>query len=107
MTGKLYVDWISAGTQLLSQNVGAFVLSDGTFTEVYPIESKQKMPENVSLNYSFNDVGIPEKFKRDRAPELCMRNSEFLKSVKQKVINLTYTEPDFKNQIAPIDVDIR
>ena len=60
----------------------------------------------MSLNDLCNDVGIPEKLKSDRAPEFCGRNSELLKHDKRKEIDLTYAEPDRKNQIAPIGVDI-
>ena len=48
-----------------------------------------------------------KKINSDRAPEFCRRNYEFLKYAKLKGIDLTYTEPERKNQIAPIDVDIR
>ena len=59
------------------------------------------------LNDFCNDVGIPENLKSDRGPEFCRRKSEFVKYAKQKGIYLTYVEPERKNQIAPIDVDIR
>ena len=61
----------------------------------------------MSLNYFCNDVGIPEKLKSDRDPEFCGKNSEFLESAKRKGIDLTYAEPERKNQIVPIDVEIR
>ena len=107
LAGKWYVDWISAGTKFLAQNAGAFIFSDGTFTKFYSFESKQQMPGNMSLNYFYNNIVIPEKLKSDRAPEFCGRNSEFLKYAKRKGIDLTYAEPKHKNRIAPIDVDIR
>ena len=107
LAGKWYVDWISAGTKLLAQNAGDFVFSNGTFTKVYRNDSKQQIPANKSLNDFFNNVGIPEKIRSDRAPEFCGWNSEFLKYAKRKVIDLTYTEPERKNRIAPIDVEIR
>ena len=59
LTGKWYVDWILVGTKYLAQNAEAFLFSDGTFTKVYPSESKQKMPKNMSLNDFCNYVGIP------------------------------------------------
>ena len=43
----------------------------------------------MSLNDFFNDVGIPEKLKSDRPPYLCGWNYEFLKSAKQKGIDMT------------------
>ena len=46
-----------------------------------------------------SDVGIPEKLKSDRAPEFCGRDSEFLRNARSKGIDLTYSEPERKNQI--------
>ena len=75
--------------------------------EVYPSESNQQVPANMSLNDFCNDVGITNNIKSDRAPEFCGRNSELILSDKQKIIDLTYAEPERRNQIAPVDVEIR
>ena len=40
---------------------GYFVLSNRTFTKVYPNESKQQMPEDMSLNDFCNNIEITEK----------------------------------------------
>ena len=94
LSGNWYVDWISAGTKFLAQKTGSFVFSDGTFAEVYPSESKQQMPANMSLNDFCNNVGIPEKLNSDRAPEFCGRNYALIKSAKRKEIDWTYAEPE-------------
>ena len=83
------------------------MFSDETFTKVYLSEYKQQMPANMSLNDFCNDVGITENLKSDRTPEFSGKNSEFLKYFKQKGIELSYAEPERKNQISPIDVEIR
>ena len=83
------------------------MLSDVTFTKVYPSESRQQMRANLSLDNFCNGVGIPLKIKNDRDQEFCRRNSEFLKYAKQKRVYLTSTEPERKNKIVPIGVDIR
>ena len=72
------------------------MFSDETFTKVYRSESKRQMPANMSYNDFSNDAGIPEKLKSDRPPEFCEQNSENLKYAKQKIIDLTYTEPEHK-----------
>ena len=89
LAGKLYVDWILARTKCLAHNAVDFVFSDGIFTEVYPSESKQKMPANMYLNDYCNVVSITEKLKSDKDPEFCGRNSESLKYAKRKGIDLT------------------
>ena len=77
------------------------------FTEVYPSENNKQVPANMSLNDFCNDVGEPHKLKSDRAPEFCGRSTQFLANAKKRGIDLTYAEPERKNQISPIDVEIR
>ena len=84
-----------------------FFFSDGNFTEVYSSDTKQQVPLNMDLNDFCNGVVIPEKLKSDRAPECFGRKSEFLEYAKQKGIYLTYAEPDRRNKMDPIDVEIR
>ena len=107
LSGKWYVDYIPAGTKSLAQNVGDLVISDGTFTEVYPSDSKQQVHTNMPLGDFCNGVRITEKLKSDRDPEFCRRNSEFLKYSKLKGVYLTYSKTERNNQILPIDVEIR
>ena len=107
LAGQFYVDWLSAGTKSLRQNVGAFVYSNGLFTECYPAESNRQEPATTSLREFCEDVGVPERLKSDRAPEFCGRNTDFHKVARRKGINLTYAEPGSKNQISPIDIEIR
>ena len=62
---------------------------------------------SVTLDEFCQDVGIPEKLKSDRAPELCGHTSEFLKNAQKRGIDLTYAEPERKNQIWKVDIEIR
>lgn len=107
LAGQFYVDWLSAGTKSLRQNTGAFIYSNGLFTESYPAESNVQANATASLREFCEDVGVPEKLKSDRAPEFCGRNTDFHKVAKRKGIDLRYAEPGSKNQISPIDVEMR
>jgi hypothetical protein len=107
LAGQFYVDWLSAGTKSLRQNVGAFVYSNGLFTECYSAESNKQEQATTSLREFCGDVGVPERLKSNRAPEFCGRNTNFHKVAHRKGINLTYAEPESKNQISPVDVEIR
>ena len=53
------------------------------------------------------DVGTPKNLKSDRAKELVGRNTEFNKYERKRHINLTYAEPYRKNQIWPVDLEMR
>ena len=90
---------MTAKTKSIQQNKGAFVYTNGVFTKTYPLETNQQIPANTSLNEFCQDVGILEKLASDQAPDFCGRNSAFLKNAKGKGIDLTYAEPDRKNQI--------
>ena len=107
LKGKWYVDWMPSKTRSITQCTGSFVYTNGEFTQVYPKESNTAEYANMSLNEFCADVGIPEKLKSDRAPELCGRQSAFLHNAKKKGIDLTYAEPERKNQIHKVDLEIR
>lgn len=105
--GKWSVDWMTAATKSITQCTGAFVYTNGHFTEVYPKENHTSIAASTTLNDLCNDVGTPEKLKSDRAPEFCGRDSAFLKNANKRGIDLTYTEPERKNQIWKVDHEIR
>ena len=81
---KWYVEWRLAGTKSLDQNAGASVFSDGTFTELYPSESKQQVPGNMSVNDFCNDVGIPEKLTVIRPQSSASGTMKFLNMLNEK-----------------------
>ena len=105
--GQWYIDWMSAGTLSLNQNKGAFMITDGLLTSVFPSRDNKSTQANTSLNEFCQSVGVPGKMKSDRAPEFCGPNTVFLDTAKKKGIDLTYSEPERKNQIAPIDIEMR
>ena len=43
----------------------------------------------------------------DRAPELVGKGTDFYRLARKRHIDLTYAEPERKNQISPVDVEIR
>ena len=87
-----------ARTKSITQSTGAFVYTNGAFTEVYPHESHGQVPANATLNNFCNDIGTPEKLKSGRAYELCGQNSVFLKNAKDKCIDMSYAELERKNR---------
>ena len=107
LKGKWSLDWMPSGTKSITQCTGAWVYTNGHFTEVYPREDRTSTTASATLDEFCQDVGIPEQLKSDRAPELCGRTSEFLKNAKKKGIDLTYAEPERKNQIWKVDIEIR
>ena len=65
-----------AKTKSLTQCTGAFVYSNGTFTEVYLSKTHNMADTAQTLREFSTSVGVPVKLKSDRDPELCRRKSE-------------------------------
>ena len=107
LRGKWYVDWMPAKRKSITQATGAWIYTNGFFSEVYPSESKKSTNASQSLNDFCQDVGIPEHIKSDRAPELCGRTSAFLSLAKRKHIECTYAEPEQSKQMWQINIEIR
>ena len=57
------------------------------------------MQASETLQEFYEDVGIPDNFNSDGAPELCGQESSYLNISKGKWINLTYAEPECSNEI--------
>ena len=74
---------------------------------MYPKEDNKSVSASATLNDFCNDVGTPEKLKSNRAPEFCVRDSEFLKNARKGGIDLTYSEPKQKSQIWKVDHEIK
>ena len=49
LAGKWFVDWMPAKTKSVTQSTGAWVYTNGKFTEVYPTESNTSIPASVTL----------------------------------------------------------
>ena len=99
LAGKWQMNWMPSKVKSLSQNVGAFVISNGSFTEVYPQPDHKSSSTADSLQRFCDDVGVPINLKTDRAKEFVDRMTYFRKLVKKRHINMTYAEPERKNQI--------
>ncbi|KAL7545529.1 hypothetical protein ACHAWF_008875, partial [Thalassiosira exigua] len=101
------MDWMPSKVKSLSQNVGAFVISNGSFTEVYPQPDHKSSSTADFLRRFCDDVGVPVNLKTDRAKEFVERMTDFMKLVKKRHIKTTYAEPERKNQIIRVDSKIR
>ena len=103
--GQWYVDHMSAQKKSINQNTGAWVYSNGNLTKVYPVRARSEVDDTLSTFCS--DLGVPANLKSDRAPELVGKGTPFYKHARKRHIDLTYAEPDRKNQISAIDTEIR
>jgi hypothetical protein len=105
--GQWYLDRLIAQKKSINQMTSAWIYTNGHFTEAYPVTKGDKIEAAACLNEFCTDVGVPANLKSDRAGELVGRTSDFYKLARKKHINLTYAEPERKNQIWPVDLEIR
>ena len=103
--GQWYVDHFTAQKKSINQNTGAWVYSNGNISKVYPVKSRAEVSDTLST--FCDDLGVPAKLKMDRAPELVGKGTAFYKLARKRHIGLTYAEPERKNQIAPVDTEMR
>ncbi|KAL7524599.1 hypothetical protein ACHAWF_001010 [Thalassiosira exigua] len=101
------MDWVPSKVKSLSQNVGAFVISNGSFTVVYPQPNHRSSSAADSLRRFCNDIGVLVNLKTDRAKEFVERMTDFMKLVRKRHTKMTYAEPERKNQITRVDREIR
>eukprot|EP00956_Cyclotella_meneghiniana_P012523 scaffold17820_cov42-Cyclotella_meneghiniana.AAC.5 len=66
--GQWYVDHFTAQKKSINQNTGAWVYSNGNMSKVYPVRSRSEVADTLST--MCNDIGILDRLKMDRAPEL-------------------------------------
>jgi hypothetical protein len=69
LQGQWYCDWLSSGVRSLGQSTGAFIFTNGRFTEVYPKDRHTHGNAADALNEFIDDVGIPVNLRTDMAPE--------------------------------------
>ena len=107
LAGKWGLDHIESNTKSIRGHTGAIVISNGSFTAVYPKPGKGDEHSTDALKVFITDVGVPEDVKTDMAPSFVGRNTNFQKLVSRKQIKLRHQEAGRKNQIAIVDNEIR
>lgn len=105
LKGQFYADYLESKVKSINQNNGAFVITNGDYTEVYPTSTRSSAADAL-LDFCDN-VGIPERLKTDLAPEFAGKRTEFGKVARRNGINLTFAERGRENQVFPVDLQIR
>ncbi len=82
--------------QSLRGNKCAQVFTDGKFTAIYPLTTKEHAGD--ALREFSSDVGIPDTLIADLAGEQTGDNTELLKQIRRLDIRLHHTEKGRKNQ---------
>eukprot|EP00804_Cyclotella_cryptica_P006136 CCRYP_018441-RA/>CCRYP_018441-RA protein AED:0.26 eAED:0.26 QI:0/0/0/1/0.25/0.4/5/0/619 len=106
LRGQWYLGHLSAQKRSKNKNTGAYMFTNGDFTEAYPVEWCNNTFAAMSIYEFCTHVGTPGELKLDRAPELVGSNSELYKTACKQHIDITYAKPKCKNQIWPVDFEI-
>lgn len=107
LDGRFYMDWLSSNVKSVQGNKGAFVITNGAYTESYAKPTRNAANATDALREFVTDVGAPDELKVDSAPEFIGKNTETVKYCRRNGIDVTYAEPHRKNEIAPADTAIR
>ena len=83
-----YTDTLFSKVKSLAGYTCAQLITNGTFTRVYPMESKASSNIATALNTFFDDVGVPVELICDLASEQTGKNTDVMKLVRRLNIKL-------------------
>jgi hypothetical protein len=86
------MDTLFSKIKSLNGHTCAQLITNGTFTRIYPMESKSSHNIAQALNEFVDDVGIPGTLICDLASEQTGKNTEVLKAVRRFHIRLLPAE---------------
>ena len=70
LEGKWYFDWMPAKLLSIGGSPGAYVMTNGSFTEAYPAANERNDQARDCLQKFIHDVGVLRDLKTDRATAL-------------------------------------
>ena len=92
LNDTFYMDTLFSKIKSLNGHTCAQLITNGTFTRIYPMESKSSHNIAQALNEFVDDVGIPGTLICDLASEQTGKNTEVLKAVRRFHIRLLPAE---------------
>ena len=87
-----YMDTLFSKVKSLGGNTCAQLITNGTFTRIYPMESKASTHIAVALNAFVGDVGIPDTLVCDLASEQTGKNSDVMTLIRRLNIKMRMAE---------------
>jgi hypothetical protein len=87
-----YMDTLFSKVKSISGYTCAQLITNGSFTRVYPMESKASTNIATVLQEFIDDVGIPETLVCDFASEQTGKNTEVMRIVRQSNVKLRIAE---------------
>ena len=87
-----YMDTLFSKVRSIGGNTCAQLITNGTFTRVYPMESKASSDIANALGEFVDDVGIPETLICDFATEQTGKNTEVMRLIRRMQIRLLPAE---------------
>jgi hypothetical protein len=96
LPGTWFVDGLVARVRSLSQNLYAYVYTQGRFVKAIPVTAKAEAGQTL-IDFT-DDVGIPERLVSDGAGEFTGRETEFVKHARRMRIKHHIAEQGRHNQ---------
>lgn len=92
LADTFYMDTLFSKVKSLNGNTCAQLFTNGSFTRVYPMDSKSSFNIAQQLSEFIDDVGIPETLICDLATEQTGQHTEVLKVIRRNQIRLLPAE---------------
>jgi hypothetical protein len=92
LNDTFYMDTLFSKVKSLAGFTCAQLITNGTFTRVYPMESKSGANIAAALNEFIDDVGIPDTLICDLASEQIGKHTEVMKIVRRRQIKMRMAE---------------
>lgn len=97
------MDFIHANVKSISQEIGFFVILDGTFLEVWPVTHNNNICAGDAIKDMCYTVGIPQDLKTDQHSCFKTQSGEFKATVRKAQIYHHYSQPQQEGQMHKID----
>ncbi|KAI2499224.1 Reverse transcriptase (RNA-dependent DNA polymerase) [Fragilaria crotonensis] len=92
LNDTFYMDTLFSKVKSLAGHTCAQLITNGTFTRVYPMETKASANIAAALTEFIDDVGIPYTLVCDLATEQTGKNTEVMKLIRRMHIKLRMAE---------------
>jgi len=106
LSGKWHMDYIYANVRSIDQMIGFFIISNGSFTEVWPVLANDSVRAGDALNDMCYNVGIPTSLKTDQHGCFKMDDGVFKKVVRKNQIHHEWTQKGREGQLYRVDTTV-
>ena len=106
LSDKWHMDFVHANVKSIEQSVGLFIITNGSFVDVWPSPAETNVHAGEALNDMCYTVGIPKELKTDQHGCFKMDQGGFKAAVRKNQIHHKYTQKEREGQLYRGDIMI-